>query len=250
MNDMMTPPTTETPSRPYSARLLDVLRLFDRCRGRVLVDARTLSGIGHEQLHVDLPVPSFLPTPVADALLDNLSLRLSVASRAIDGTPRDLPFLFCSFLRAADFSAATGYRHRVRESEQERVRAALAGFSLSPAFVIDAGPEVVAVFPLDHPLPVGDPSRADALLRRLAERVVGDVKAASVTTLIPLAGVVRNWNTTNPDYTEIIDVEPTARYSLDRVEATLMIPTTTTTPPTTMTATAPPAAERRKGARA
>jgi hypothetical protein len=244
---MMTDPTTTAAVRQFSERVLALLRLFDRCRGHVLVDARTLSGIGHEQLHVDLPVPSFLPTPVADALLDNLSLRLS--SRAVDGTPRDLPFLFAVWRLASDFSRETNYRHVVRPEEQARVRAALAGFSLSPAFVLDSGPEVAAVFSLTEPLALDDPARANALLRRLAQRLDADVDSARVTALIPFAGPVRNWNTTDPDYVEILDVEPTARYSLAEIEAALMIPTTTTTPPPTMTATAPPAAERRKGAR-
>jgi hypothetical protein len=237
-SNTMTPPS-ETPARPFSARLLDVLRLFDRCRGAVVIEARSMSGIAHEIVRLDPPMPGFIPAPLADALLDNLSLRLSVASRAIDGTPRDLPFVFAVWKLASDFNTETDYRHVVRPAEQARVREALDGFPLPPAFLLDAGPEVAALWPLTAPLSADDPG-ADALLTALAARLGADV--VDVTALVPLAGPVRNWNTSTPAATEICDIRPVARYTPDSIETALTaMPTTTTS--------APPTAERRKGAR-
>jgi hypothetical protein len=248
MNDMMTPPT-ETPARPFSARLLDVLRLYGRCPGAVVIEARSMSGISHEILRLDPPMPAFIPERLSDLLLEpRMSLRLAVATRAVDSSPRDLPFALAVWRLASDFDASTGYRRRVRESERQRVREALASFPLPPAFLLDAGPEVAALWPLTAPLSADDP-RTDALLTALAERLGADAASARVTATVPIGGPVRNWNSTNPDYVEIIDGTLDARYSLTEIEAALMIPTTTTTPPPTMTATAPPAAERRKGAR-
>ena len=95
-----------------------------------------------------------------------------------------------------------------------------------PSHVIDAGPEVVAVFPLDRPIAIDqDPGRAAALLVALAERLGADVESAKdLGALVPFCGIVRGFGTVPPHRdVEIVEgVDPTRRYTIEQLEAALM----------------------------
>ncbi len=216
-------PDIAVPTRPFTARLLELLRVFDGCRGSIDIDMRSLSGIGQSALSVRPPVAA-IPFPLLDAIRDNDGTRFTPVTRA--GGLQDLAIAFVCWRPAQCFDASTGWRYTIAPDAQERIREALAAFALPPAQLIDAGPEVVALWLLEAPLAVDrDPARALALLVGLAERLAGDVTTAQdLGALLPLCGVIRNWNHELADHVDVVDVEPGRRYPVEQLEAALASP--------------------------
>jgi hypothetical protein len=198
-------------ARPFTARLLDVVRGF---AGHDL-DARSLHGFEHVTGRLPDPVPA-LPGFLLGWLEDGHHVRVS-PSPASGG----LLHVAWVYWRLGDqFDRETGWRHRVPESDQARVRDALAGCPIAPAWLIDAGPEVVVGWPLAAPLPT---DRAPAVLERLARRLGA---AWPLPATLPLAGVIRNWNQRAPERVELVDVAPAATYTLEALERAIAAPTT------------------------
>jgi hypothetical protein len=225
------PALTEAPAEPvpprlFTARLLALLRIFDGCRGDIFVDARSLSGIGgHVTFNLRPPV-SACPFPILDCIRDNDGLRVGLTTRS-GGRAEDLPAAFVLWKLRRDFGRREGEdpaRYYVLPEEQQRVGAALAGFTVLPAFLIDAGPEIVALWPLSAPLAVDkEPEHARRLLVALAERLGADVEAArDLMGTVPLAGVIRSWNGNPPDIVDLVDVAPGRRYAVEALEAALI----------------------------
>jgi len=212
-----TDPTATAP-QPFTNRLLSVLQLFDRCRGAVAITSRTIHGIGRTEFAFVPPIRG-VPFPILDAIRDREGLRFAPSTQD-GGRGQDLPAAFVLWRLKEDASAR---RYVVVAEEQQRVREALAGFALPPAFFIDCQHEVVALWPLTAPLAVDkDPERASALLARLAERLSGDVEVTKdPTATLPIAGAIRSWNSNPPDFVDVIEVQPEARYTVEALEEAL-----------------------------
>ena len=211
------------PVRPFTQRLLDRVRLFDGCRGGIDVDMRSLDGIGHSVLYLTPPTGA-IPLPLLDAIRDAWGARVMPVTRAA-GHPQDLASAFVYWRAETRFDRDTEWRYVVAPEAQARIREALGAFPMPPAQLVDAGPEIVALWPLDSPLAVDrDPTRAIALLVALAERLGADVEIArDLAATLPLAGVIRgDWNHT--DLVDIVDVEPARRYRVEDLEAALATP--------------------------
>jgi hypothetical protein len=197
---------TEQQATTYTDRLGAAMRLFADCRGSVTIAGRSLHGFGEQLAHIAPPFD--VPLAVLELLRDGYSLRLSPATRS-GQTLAELPFLSVLWRPQSEFSRETGWRHVVTAEAQAAVAAALA--MMPPAsLLIDAGPEVVAAWRLVEPLDLrhaADQARAAQV--QLAERLGGDVKTAEdLAAFLPLAGRVRNWNVTVPDFIELAVVEP------------------------------------------
>jgi hypothetical protein len=67
-------------ARPFTARLFDVLRVFDTCRGSVAVEAASLSGLGRTTMNLSLPARA-IPLALLDAIRDGYSLRFRPVTR-------------------------------------------------------------------------------------------------------------------------------------------------------------------------
>jgi hypothetical protein len=201
--------------------------MSEDCRGAVRVDARSLTGIGHQHFAVAPPFPR-IPLSILTALEDGFSVRFGIATTT-GGRVLDLGALFAIWRPRVVFDQSTDWRNVIAAEAQTAIREALASFSLTPAFIIDAAAEVWGAWPLSTPLAVDhDPSRALTLLSRLAETLgAADEAARDLTITLPIAGHVRNFGM-QPPFVEIIDVDPPRRYALDEIEAALT-PTTETT---------------------
>jgi hypothetical protein len=205
--------------RPYTERLLSVLRVFDGCRGDLAVETLPLGGGVPTSLIFRPPIPA-VPFNLLDAILANDGVRFGPVTRS-GSQFMDLGAAYAVWrLGNRD---EPGRCYVVPPEDHATVGAALAGFPLDPALLIDAGPEVVALWPLDRPLAVDkDPTRAVALLTRLAVRLGADMDAANdLTVLLPLCGAVRNWNRTPPDRVDLVDVAPGRTYTLDDLDTAL-----------------------------
>ena len=210
---------TVLPARAFTARLLDPLRVFDGCRGQLVITARTRLGIGLPSRWALSPPTRSIPLAILDALRDDLAVEISPATHS-GGALADLAALFARWRLADHHTTSADWRHAVSAEDAAKVRAALDSF-VPPAFVVDAGPDVVAWWPLDRPLAVDrDPARAVALLSRLAARL-GAVVPTDLGAFLPLAGITRNWNDYPPDHVDIIDGDVAARYSIDQLERAL-----------------------------
>jgi hypothetical protein len=176
--------------RPFTARLLDLVRDL---AGHTL-DLRSRDGFRHQQARLPEPV-TVLPPFVLSWLEDQDHIRIVTA-------PPPLRVAVAYWKLGDEFTRETEWRHRVPAADQARVRAALAGFPIQPAWLVTAGPEVVAGWRLAEPLPAAD---ALAVFERLAQRL-GATWPWPPT--VPLAGVIRNWNETHRERVELVDVAP------------------------------------------
>lgn len=211
-------PLVSAPLRPYTERLLSVLHVFDGCcRGDLAVETRPLGAGVPTGLIFRPPIPA-VPFNLLDAIRDIDGVRFGPVTRS-GSQFADLGAAYAVWRLRSYFER----RYQVPPEEHAKVRAALAGFPIAPALLIDAGPEVVALWPLARPMPVDKgPARAVALLTRLATRLGADADAAQdLTVSLPLCGAVRNWSKSPPDPVDVIDVAPGRTYTLDDLDAAL-----------------------------
>lgn len=220
---MTAPATADRPALSHTVELLEVLRLVAPVSGLVCLDCRSLTGLSHEQPALHCPI-SALPTGLLDLLEKEYAIRFSPALRGSggDGALTSLSVLAVLWKPAVIFSAATRWRHAIAEEAQERIRQAIGACPLAPTALIDAGPEVVALWALDHTLNLRDSAerdRADRLQRRLAESLCADAAASELGAFVPLCGPIRNWG--DPAPVVHLDVEPKRIYRLEDLERAL-----------------------------
>lgn len=209
--------TTDVTAARYTDGLIAALRLFDGCRGTVVIDARSLHGFGQQGAHVTPPFEQGVPLPVLQLLLDGFSLRIAPATRSGQALA-ELPFAWALWRPATRFDRSTGHRHAVEPDAAAAIAATLAG--MPPAsLVIDAAHEVVAAWRLEHPVNLTrDADQARDLQTELAQRLHADADVArDLAAFLPLGGVVRNWNVARPDHIQIVTVLPERRYDVEQL---------------------------------
>ena len=231
-----------SPSRGHCASIKTALNLLAGSSagpGALCVDARSLGRVGHQayMLPVDARGSAFHALPLALlALLEDggWQLRVSVAVHDEAGTPpRALNALFASWVLPLEFRAPDGgaWRWYIAPEQTARVRDALAAFPFAPSVLIDAGPEVIALWALTEPL--RDMTRARTAQRALTERLGADsdarpqpgnrpvLAADDPGVLVPLAGIVRGMGDTLPPLITLPLVEPARVYDLSDLERAL-----------------------------
>jgi hypothetical protein len=218
MTTPTTHPATGAEAPPFCTVLLGLLRALARGRAPLVLEGRSLHGLGQERLYVG-PDPVHIPGQMLKKLLDApWEWRTRPGTSWPDGRPADLTAPAVLWRPATQFNAGTEWRHEVDASAQAQIREALAGFPLPAAYVVAAGPEVWACWPLAEPMPVdASPALALALLEALTRRLGGDLHAAQdLRVTLPLAGIVRNWNS-GPAPVEILAGAPGATYTAEQL---------------------------------
>jgi hypothetical protein len=179
-----------------------------------------MDGIAPMELFwVPTAVGGSVPWPILAALGIGDAVRIRAVSVEPDGSPRDLPALVAVF-RPPTVFGGPAWRHAVDPAAAAAIRARLDD-APAPAFLVSAGPEVVAWWPLATPLPVDrDPAEAVQRLVDLAARLGADVETArDLRATIPVAGPIRNWNRTSPDWVHVDALNPARRATLAELAA-------------------------------
>jgi hypothetical protein len=208
--------TTEPTAARYTDRLAGALCLFNSCRGRVAIAARSLHGFGESGALLVAPF-DHVPLPVLQLLLGGMQLRISPGTRSGQQL-LELPILAVLWRPESAFSRETKWRHVVTAEAHAAIAETL-GAMLAPSVFVDAGPEVWAGWRLERPFDLTrEADRAQAAQVALAARLGTDVETAKdLGAPLPLCGVIRNWNANPPDRIEIVVAEPTHTYTIDQV---------------------------------
>lgn len=184
-----------------SEALATIIPLLTRGRGDLRLSCRSIGGYGHEQPSLPHGTTE-IPVHLLELLSDDFEIRAEVVTRtAANGPPSDLPAAFVVWRPKHRFDAAIEHKRIVLPEEQNRIREALARAPIPPSILIDAGHEVVGLWPLDHPADcTRDLAAVRALLASMARTLDADLAAAEgfADMSVPLAGVVRNWGATPP----------------------------------------------------
>lgn len=217
--------TTQPPaiaSAPFTTRFVHLLQALARGRAPLILEARSLHGYGRGQESIR-PHPEHLSAGLLNWLADETwELRAPVCTMTPDHAAIDFTVAACMWRPACRFDAATNSKREIDAAAQETIREALASFPLQPSFITDAGPEVVAWWPLTEPLPVDrNPGPAIALLEALTRRLGGDLNSArSLATAYPLAGCIRNW-INPPERIDILEAAPGQTYTTEELTGAL-----------------------------
>ncbi|MFA5028543.1 MAG: hypothetical protein WC713_11790 [Candidatus Methylomirabilota bacterium] len=209
---------TAPASAPYTESLLGALRSLARGQGTLTLEARDLHGHRREELHIRAN-PEYLPASLTAALAEELGVTTPCVMQD-GGAPVSLAGIPAVWRLQTRFSRETGWRHTVDPDNQARIRAALAGFPLPPAYLVDGGPIVWAWWALDAPVRITDATTPQIrqVLEGLALRLGGDWQIADdLTTMLPLCGIVRNFG--GPESPERVDIEPVdpTTYTLEQL---------------------------------
>ena len=154
-------------------------------------------------------------------------IRATIGTSTAGGLPAELTGLAALWKVEGECTEASGWRHRVTAAAQERIRTALASFSLPPGFLIDAGHEQWAFWPLAEPLhiPAGDVAPAVALQEALGQRLGSHLAARqSLVATYPIAGCIRSWNNNPVDHVDVHLSAPTGTtYTIEQLQAALAL---------------------------
>lgn len=218
-------PTIQTPPAPsFSEGVSGVLSmLHGEGDGALQLDARTVGGIGHQELLVYGVTPGLLPVGLLD-LLESRSDWYVEASPAVKETssPR-LQVLFARFPILLVFGP---YEWSVPEDRVVDVARRIDSFGIPPTAVINAMREIVVLFRLEAPLFLrteAELTRARALQAHLAERIgaAASPEAHDPTSFIPLCGRIREVGSNSLHRVQIPVLDLDRIYSLAELEGSI-----------------------------
>lgn len=196
----------------YTEKLGAILRLFDGAREPLHANGRTYSGIGQQSFSLQPPFTDGVPLAALDWLLGQ-DTQLRMAPFA--GTPAS-PFLPMLVVLWRPLQAFVGRTHVVLPDGKARVTRALSILA-PPTVLVDAAHEVWAGWALTTP--ITDATSMQAALATLATHVGGEpLGTLEERQLLPIGGIVRNWNFDDPTLVQLVHVDPARIYpSLDSV---------------------------------
>jgi len=216
----------------FSASLVGVLRVLAGAGpGYLQMDARTLSGIGQEQIIANAAEvhDGWLPAPLVRLLESrddwHVRVRPMVTRNHGSGASR-LGVVFARWQAGRSGGAITA-------AAANDAFKSLAGFGLAPSIVLDATREIVAMWRLDRAVDCRTPAAVAAvkdLQLRLAKKLGASVETLAMSPNfeahdpdgdLPLCGVVREIRGYNPPVIEMLTVDPSYSYALDTIEGAI-----------------------------
>ncbi|MBZ5560365.1 MAG: hypothetical protein LAO77_24170 [Acidobacteriia bacterium] len=158
--------TITPPAETFSERLAKILALLvGGGPGRLRLDARTESGIGHVQLDIDRVEPGWMPIPLLRLIEEGndwfVQFQPAIAAAGGEAPPLRMEIAFARF----KFPMQLKRRMNVADADAKRaILQRLEGFAARPTVIIDAVDEIVALWKLAAPLDFRHEQRAQIYL--------------------------------------------------------------------------------------